>query len=168
MPHRLLRYGGREVAMTIKDRLEADMKEAMRAKDSLRLGVIRMLRSKLLEREVELRGERGRDWRIDDAEALPVIASYAKQRRDSIEGYRQGGRNDLAAGEEAELAIVQSYLPEQMPEAEIRRLVDEAIAASGATSARDMGSVMKHLMPRVRGKADGAVVNRIVRERLGG
>jgi uncharacterized protein YqeY len=157
---------GQEVAMSIKERLEADLKEAMRAKDSVRLGVVRMLKSKLLEREVELRAARGRDWQIDDAEALPVIASYAKQRRDSIEGYRQGGRTDLVASEEAELAIVQGYLPEQMSEAEIRRLVDEAIAAAGATSARDMGAVMKQLMPRVKGKADGGTVNRIVRERL--
>jgi uncharacterized protein YqeY len=152
--------------MSIRERLETEMKEAMRAKESVRLGVIRMLRAKLLEREVELRAARGRDYKLEDAEAVAVIASYAKQRRDSIEGYRQGGRADLVTSEEAELAVVQGYLPEQLPESEIRRLVDEAVAAAGATSARDMGAVMKLLMPRVKGKADGGLVNRIVRDRL--
>jgi len=155
-----------EVAMSIRERLEADMKEAMRAKDQRRLGVIRMLRSKMLEREVELRSDRGRDYRLEEAEALPVVASYAKQRRDSIEGYRKGGREDLVANEEAELAIVQEYLPQQLAEDEIRRIVDEAVAAAGASSVRDIGAVMKHVMPLVKGKADGGVVNRIVRERL--
>lgn len=152
----------------MRERLEADMKEAMRARDQRRLGVIRMLRAKLLEREVELRSDRGRDYRLEDAEALPVIASYAKQRRDSIDGYRQGGREELAADEEAELAIVQTYLPQQMSEDEIRRVVDEAVAQAGATSVRDLGAVMKVLMPRVKGKADGGLVNRIVRSRLEG
>ena len=153
--------------MSIRERLEADMKEALRAKEPRRLGVIRMLRSKLLEREVELRSDRGRDYRIEDAEALGVIASYAKQRRDSIEGYAKGGRDDLVASEEAELAIVQAYLPQQLSEDEVRRIVDQAVAEAGAASERDLGAVMKLVMPKVKGKADGGMVNRIARERLG-
>jgi hypothetical protein len=152
--------------MSIRERLEVDMKEALRAKDPCRLGVIRMLRAKLLEREVELRSARGRDYRLEDSEALPVIASYAKQRRDSIEGYTKGGRTDLVASEEAELAIVQAYLPQQLSEDEIRRVVDQAVATAGATSMRDLGAVMKLVMPELQGKADGGTVNRIVRERL--
>src|SRR5215510_8325507 len=153
--------------MTLKERINADLTAAMKAKDAERLGVVRMLKARLLEAEVELRATRGTDYQLADPEAIGVIASYAKQRRDSIDAYRNAGRADLAAKEEVELGLITQYLPAQLSEEEIRTLVREAIAAAGASSAKDMGSVMKALMPKVKGAADGALVNRIVRELLG-
>jgi uncharacterized protein YqeY len=152
----------------IRDRLEADLKAAMRERDTQRTDCIRMLKSKLLEREVELRAKAGRDHRVTDEEALAVLSTYAKQRRDSIESYRAGGREDLAAAEEAELALVESYLPSQLSDEELRGLVREAVSASGAAEVRDLGRVMKALMPKVQGRADGKRVTEIVREILAG
>ena len=153
--------------MTIRERIVADLTAAMKAKEAERLGVVRMLKSRIMEAEVDQRGQKGPDYVLDDQGCLAVIAAYAKQRRDSIEAYRKGGKEDLAVKEEAELAIIQQYLPAQMPEADVRRIVAEAIAKAGATSAKDMGAVMKLVMPMLKGGADGAVVNRIVRELLG-
>ncbi len=154
--------------MSIRERLDADMKEALRARDARRLNCIRMLKSKLLEREVALRGQHGKDYRIADEEALSVIAAYAKQRGDSIEGYRQGGRDDLVAAEQAELELVRFYLPEPLSEAALRGIIGEAIATSGARSAQDLGAVMKLVAPRTKGLADGRVVNQLVRSMLAG
>jgi uncharacterized protein YqeY len=152
--------------MTIKARLEEDLKQALKAREAERVACLRMLKSKILEREVALRGEKGKDHQLEDEEALQVISAYAKQRRDSIESFRQAGREELAAREEAELAIVSGYLPRQLDREAIERIVDEAIAESGATSPREMGQVMKLVMPRLKGAADGKLVNRIVREKL--
>src|SRR5215813_4780205 len=135
------------------------MKEAMKSGAKDRLSVLRMIKAKMMEAEVDLRVKHGRDYELGDPEATQVLASYAKQRRDSIDSYRQAGREDLAAQEEAELAIIQEYLPKQMGEDEVRSIVREAIAAAGATSARDMGAVMKLVMPKVKGAADGKLVN---------
>src|SRR5262249_7640500 len=104
--------------------------------------------------------------KLSDPEAIKALAAYAKQRRDSIESYRQGGREDLALKEEAELAIVQEYLPKQLAADEVRRIAREAIAEAGATSPKDLGAVMKIVMPRVKGAADGRMVNQIVAELL--
>jgi len=153
--------------MTIRERIVADLTAAMKAKDAERLGVVRMLKSRIMEAEVEQRSRKGPEYVLDDQECLVVIGSYAKQRRDSIEAYRKGGNETLATKEEAELAIIQQYLPARMTEEEVRRIVADAIAKSGATSAKDMGAVMKLVMPMLKGGADGAVVNRIVRELLG-
>jgi uncharacterized protein YqeY len=153
--------------MAIRDQIVADLTAAMKAKDSQRLGVVRMLKSRIMEAEVEQRSRKGADYVLADEECLTVIATYAKQRRDSIEAYRKGGKEDLAAKEEAELAIIQQYLPAQMSEADVRALVAAAISETGATSAKDMGAVMKAVMPKLKGGADGAMVNRIVRELLG-
>lgn len=153
--------------MTIKERLEADMKQALKARDAERLSCIRMLRSQLQTREVALRAEHGREYQITDEEALVAIAGYAKQRRDSIEAYRQGGREDLAAREQTELALVNEYLPKPLSEEEIRGIVREALAECGATSVKDLGTVMRLVMPRLTGAADGKLVTRIVRESLG-
>lgn len=153
--------------MTIRERIVADLTAAMKAKDVQRLGVVRMLKSRIMEAEVEQRGRTGKDSALEDQECLAVIATYAKQRRDSIEAYRKGGKEDLATKEEAELAIIQPYLPSQMSEDDVRRIVVAAIAETGATSAKEMGAVMKAVMPKLKGGADGAVVNRIVRELLG-
>jgi uncharacterized protein len=154
--------------MSIRDRIGTDMTAALRAGDKDRLSVLRMLKARLLEAEVELRRTRGRDAVVDDVTAADTVARYAKQRQDSIEAYRSAGREDLAAREEAELAIVREYLPRALGEDEIRTLVSAAIAESGARSPKDLGPVMKLLQPRVRGIADGAVVSRIAREMLGG
>jgi uncharacterized protein YqeY len=149
--------------MSIKQRLSADMKLALKSKETLRLGCIRMLRSKLLEREVSLRGKHGRDYGITDDEALAVVQTYAKQRRDSIEAYREGGRDDLADREQAELEVIQAYLPQQLGDDELTAVIREAVAEAGAASPADMGAVMKLVMPRVKGRADGKRVNRILR-----
>ena len=151
----------------IKHKLMDDLKVSMKSGDKLRTGCLRMLRSKVLEREVALRPKKGTDYELEDEEALQVISTYAKQRKDSIESYRQGGREDLATKEEAELKIIEEYLPEQMSADELRPIVDEVVAECGASSPKDMGQVMKLVMARVRGSADGKVVNQIVREKLG-
>lgn len=153
--------------MTLKQRITDDMKAAMKAGDRVRLGCLRMLRSKLQEAELAARAKKGLDYSIEDDAALTVVATYAKQRRESIESYRKGGRDDLAAREEQELAVILEYLPQQMSEDEIREVVSEAVEASGASSPKDMGKVMKLVMPRVKGRADGQLVNRIVRETIG-
>jgi uncharacterized protein YqeY len=153
--------------MSIRERIVSDLTAAMKAKDAARLGVIRMLKSRIMEAEVEQRGRKGSEYVLEDQECLAVIATYAKQRRDSIEAYRKGGNEDLAKKEEAELAMIQEYLPAQLSEDEVRRVVAAAIAETGATSAKDMGAIMKIVMPRLKGGADGAVVSRVVRELLG-
>jgi uncharacterized protein YqeY len=152
----------------IKQKLMDDLKASMKSGDKLRTGCLRMLRSKVLEREVALRPKKGADYELEDEEALQVISTYAKQRKDSIESYRQGDREDLATKEEAELKIIEEYLPRQMAVDELQPIVDEVIADSGASSPKDMGQVMKLVMARVRGSADGKVVSQIVREKLGG
>ena len=152
--------------MSIRQHIVADLTAAMKAKDSVRLGVVRMLKSRIMEAEVEQRARKGQDYALEDQECVTVIAAYAKQRRDSIEAYRKGGKEDLAIKEEAELAIIQQYLPLPMSDDDVRRIVASTIAETGATSAKEMGAVMKAVMPRLKGGADGAVVNRIVRELL--
>ncbi len=152
--------------MSIKKRLDADMKNAMKQREQQRLDCIRMLKSRLQERELALRGKHGTDYQITDEEALSVISTYAKQRRDSIESYRQGGRDDLVAAEEAELAIVTDYLPRQLSADELRGMIQEAITESGAQSIKDLGRVMRIIVPETKGAADGKLVNQLVRERL--
>ena len=152
----------------LKQQILDDLKDAMRARDKLRLAVVRMLKAEIQKQEVDLRTTKGRDYALDDDEVLAVVSRAAKQRRESITSFRSGGREDLASREEAELGILEAYLPRQLGADEIGKLVDAAIAASGATGARDMGKVMKVLMPEVKGRADGKLVNQIVKERLGG
>lgn len=125
-----------------------------------------MLNAKILEKEVELRTQKGRDYKLSDPEVVQVIGSYAKQRHQSIESYRQGGREDLAQSEEQELEIVSSYLPKQLDESQIEEMVRQAIAETGASSAKDMGGVMKSVMAKAQGSADGKVVNAVVRRLL--
>lgn len=152
--------------MSLKERIGEEMKAAMKTGDKVRVGVLRMLRAKVLEAEVAAREKQGRDHEATDEEVVAAISSYAKQRRDSIEAYRSAGREDLAAREEAELKIVQEYLPRPLTPDEIRSAVAAAIAEAGATSAKDMGSVMKIVMPRLKGSADGKQVQEIVRALL--
>jgi len=153
--------------MSIKSRIAEDTKTAMKAGEKDRVATLRMLRSRMQEAEVRGRGTEGRDFELDEDAELQVVSSYAKQRRESIESYRNAGREDLASKEAAELAIVQEYLPKQLGADEIREIVKQAIGEVGATAPEDMGAVMKVVMPRLKGVADGKAVNQIVRELLG-
>ena len=152
--------------MSLKERIALDMKAAMKSGDKDRVGVLRMLRARILESEVASRTTQGRDHEATDAEVVDSIASYAKQRRDSIEAYRQAGREDLASREEAELRIVQEYLPRALGDDEIRAIVREAVSEAGDKSPKDMGAVMKLVMPKVKGSADGKKVQELVKEAL--
>lgn len=146
--------------MGLKEKLLQDMKEAMKARDKLRLSTIRMLNSLIKNAEIEKRKN------LTDGEITQLLMKYAKQRRESIEMYEKGGRQDLVDKEKTELRIVESYLPKQLTEAELKRLVKEAIESTGANSPKDIGKVMKYVMPKVEGKADGSAVNKIARELL--
>ena len=146
--------------MGLKERLKEDMKEALKAKDKVKLSTIRMINSLIKNAEIEKRGE------LTDEEIVQLLMKYAKQRRESIEMYEKGGRQDLVEKEKAELTVVESYLPKQMTKEEIREIVKEAIEETGASSLKDIGKVMKVVMPKVRGRADGSLVNKIVRDLL--
>jgi uncharacterized protein YqeY len=148
--------------MALKDRLDEDMKAAMREKAQLKLDTIRMLKSAIKYREIEL----GKP--LDDAGVVAVIGSEVKRRRDSVEQYRAGNRQDLADKEQKEIEVLHAYLPQQLTEAEIRAKVDAAVAAVGAQGMKDMGAVMKALLPEVQGRADGKVVSELVKARLSG
>lgn len=148
--------------MALKEQLEQDLKTAMRDKDALKLSVVRMLKSAIKYREIELMKP------LDDAGVLGVIGSELKRRRDSVEQYRAGNRQDLVDKEEAEIKILQGWLPQQLTEDELRAKVDEAVKATGAQGPKDMGKVMKALQPEVQGKAEGKVVSEMVKARLAG
>lgn len=146
--------------MNFKQRIEEETIKAAKAKDSLRLAALRMLKSGLHNREIDLRRE------LNDGEFLQLVSSMVKQRKDSIEQFERGGRKDLVDKELAELRVIEEFLPPQLSEAEIEAAVDEAIREVGAAGVRDMGKVMKVLMPRLAGKADGKLVGDKVKARL--
>ena len=146
--------------MSLQDRIQSDIAVAMRGGDGLRRDVLRMVSSAAYN--VEKR--QGRP--LTDDEYLGVLSREVKTRRESVEAFRSGGREDLAAKEEAEIAILGDYLPQALTEAEVAELVREAVAATGATSARDMGKVMGWLAPKTRGRADGKRVSELVVQAL--
>lgn len=146
--------------MDILKRVDAEMITAAKAKDKIRLSALRMMKAALHNRQIDLKEK------FTEKEALQVFSSLAKQRKDSIEQFRNGGRIDLAEKEEQELRVIQEFMPEQMSEEEILSVIEKAIEEAGATSARDMGKVMKVLMPRLTGKADGKVVSDMVKAKL--
>lgn len=147
--------------MSLMETVGKGIAQAMKARDQARLAPLRMLKAALMNREVE----RGRP--LDDAEALQVVSSLIKQRRESIEQFDRGGRADLVATERAEIEVLQTFLPPAMDQAELERIVDAAVSEAGATSSRDLGKVMKLIMPRIAGAGvDGKVVNDLVRKRL--
>jgi len=150
----------------LKERITADTKQAMKARDHKIVSVLRMVSAKILEKEVELRRSKGRDYQLNDEETLGVIAAYAKQRRQSIDSYAEAGRDDLVTQEESELEILQRYLPRQLTEEEIASLVEETIRETGANGLEAMGRVMKAVMPKLKGAADGKTVNTIVKQKL--
>lgn len=148
--------------MSLMKKISEDMTVAMRARDQARLAPLRMAKAALMNREVD----KGRE--LDDAESQQVIASLIKQRRDSAEQFQKGGRAELAAREIAEIATLEAYLPPPLDPAEIERAVDDAIKETGASSAKDLGRVMKGVMARLAGRgADGRIVNEVVRRKLG-
>ncbi len=150
--------------MSLKDRISEDIKSAMKAKDKIRLETVRSIKKVLLEKEVSLRPQ-GQE-RLTETQEIEVLSQQAKQRRDSIEQYRQAGRDDLADKEAQELAIIEEYLPGQLSEEEVGAVVDEVIAQTGATSVKDMGKVMGPVMQQLKGRADGQKIQAIVKEKL--
>jgi uncharacterized protein len=148
--------------VTLKERLNQDMKQSLKAHDAARLSAIRMIISAVRNKEIDSRKD------MDDEGVLSVLSTSAKQRRESIEQYEKAGRQDLVDKEKAELEVIMSYMPQQMGREEIEALVKEAIAESGAAGPNDMGKVMKVLMPKVKGRADGKLVNEVVKAALGG
>jgi uncharacterized protein YqeY len=148
--------------MSLKLRITDDMKAAMRAKETARLGTIRLLLAAIKQKEIDERNE------LDDAAVSSIVEKLIKQRKDSISQFQAAGRDDLVAAEQAELAVLQAYLPEQLPPAEVEAAVVAAIAESGAASARDMGKVMALLKPRLAGRADMGQVSMLIKARLAG
>ena len=147
----------------LKQQLKDLLKESMLAKDELKTSVLRFILSGVTYYEIQ---KGGAGYEATDEDVLTVINKEAKQRKDSIEQYKNAGRTDLVDKEAAELLILESYLPKQMGEDEVKALIDEAVTSTGATSAADMGKVMGALMPKVKGKADGGMVSRLVKEAL--
>lgn len=150
--------------MSLQEQLVNDMKESMKSGDSVKVSTIRMLKAAIKNKEIE---KGGTSYKLSDKETLDVIATAIKQRRDSIEQFTKGNRQDLAEKEKKELDILQAYMPPQMSDEDVKAEVKKAITETSASSQKDMGKVMKVLMPRIAGRADGAVVNRIVRELIG-
>lgn len=144
------------------NRIEADLKTAMKAQERERTGTLRMVKAALTNRRIEKREE------LNEEEVVGVLVSMLKQRKDSIDQFTAGNRPDLADKERVEVEIISAYLPAQMDEAAVRAAVAEAVAVSGAAGPREMGKVMAVLMPKVKGRADGKLVNSIVKEMLGG
>jgi uncharacterized protein YqeY len=146
--------------MAYKEKMNNEMVLAAKAKDKTRLSALRMLKSGLHNREIDLKCE------LDEGEFLQLLSSMVKQRRDSIEQFAKGGRADLVEKEEAELKVIEEFLPAQLSEAELDASIAEAIREAGAAGVRDMGKVMKILMPKLTGRADGKAVGDKVKARL--
>jgi len=162
--------------MSLKEKIQADTKEAMVKKDQLKVSVLRMLMASVFNKGKEKRAKLSKDEedleklgelsQLNDEETLEVISSEAKKRRDSIEQYQKGNRQDLADQEKKELEILMAYLPEQMPEEEVRKLVKAKIEELGAGGPQDTGKVMGALMSQLKGKVEGNLVNKIVQEEI--
>lgn len=149
--------------MTLAQRIDSDLKEAMRARDATRLGVLRMLKSALKYAAIDKSGAEGE---LDEAEATQVIRKQVKQRQDSIESFEKGGRTELAEKEKSELTVLNAYLPAAMSVEELSRVVRETIAEVGATTRAQMGAVMKALGPKVAGRTDGKTLSQEVQRQL--
>ena len=148
--------------MSLKEQLTADMKEAMKNKEKERLAVIRMVRGAIRQQEIDGQKELGEE------DVIAVISKEVKMRRDSIEEFQKGGREDLVEKTQAEIDVLLPYLPAQLSEDEVRELVKAAVEQTGASTPKDMGKVMGVLMPKVKGRADGKMVNTIVKSFLQG
>ncbi|CAI6018110.1 GatB/YqeY domain-containing protein [Cohnella sp. JJ-181] len=146
--------------MNLADRLNEDMKQAMRAQDKFRLTTIRMVRAAVKNQEIELRRP------LEDSEVIEILSREVKQRKDSLQEFSKAGRDDLATAAASEIDIISEYLPAQLGEEEIKTLVTQTIQETGASSKADMGKLMGALMPKVKGRADGKLVNQIVQQLL--
>ena len=147
--------------MSLKDRIQEDMKAAMRSGEKERLGTIRLILAAIKQREVDER------ITLDDAQVLAVLEKMIKQRREAIVQFQSGGRSDLVAKETAEVGVLQGYLPAQMSDAELDALIAEAIRTTGATSVKDMGKVMGFVKPKAQGRADMGAVSARIKQKLG-
>lgn len=162
--------------MDLKEKIQADLKEFLKSGKTFETGVLRMVSASILNKEIEKRAKLSKSQPIDEKleeasklteeEALDVMSSEAKKRSDAIREFEKGARQDLADKEKRELDIVKRYLPEQISEDEIRKIAEEAVKKSGAQNQKDMGKVMAEMMPKVKGKADGVLVSRVVKELL--
>jgi len=149
--------------MNLKEKINSDIKDAMRSGDTIRRDTLRFLDSAIKNTEIE---KKKKETGLNDEEVLEVVARSVKQRNDSIQQYTDGGRPELADKEKVELEILKEYMPEQMSEDEIRKVVKEIISAAGTVSASDMGKIMGQAMGKLKGKADGNIVKKIVGEEL--
>ncbi len=146
--------------MGLKEKIEAEMVSAAKAKQPLRLSAIRMIKTALHNKEIDARRD------LEESEILQVLSSLSKQRADSIEQFKKGGRQDLVDKEEAELGVIKEFMPEEMSEEALTNVVESTIQELGATGVKDMGKVMKALMPKIAGKADGKLVSDLVKSKL--
>lgn len=148
--------------MSLNEDLKTAMTEAMKAKDSLRLSAIRLIRTAVKNREIDLRRD------LDDQEVIAVLSTLVKQRKESVQMYRDNKREDLAAKEEQEMAVIHEFLPAQLGEEEILKLIEASISETGAATMKDMGKVMKLVTAQTVGRADGRLVSELVKKRLAG
>ena len=146
--------------MGLEERLVEEMKQAMKSNDKLRLSTIRMIRSAIKNKEIEQRKK------LDDEDILRVIQGMMRKSEESVEQFQIGGRMDLVEKEKKEIEILKSYLPQSLSKEEILKIIDQSIEESQASSLRDLGKVMKSVMPKLAGKADGKLINQLVKERL--
>ncbi len=146
--------------MSLEERLVDEMKQAMKSNDKVRLSTIRMIRSAVKNKEIDLRNK------LDDAEILRVIQGMVRKSEESIEQFKAGGRMDLVEKETKEIEILKSYLPQALSREDVVRIIDESIQETQASSLKDLGKVMKSVMPKLTGKADGKLINQLVKERL--
>ena len=146
--------------MSLEERLVDEMKQAMKSNDKVRLSTIRMIRSAVKNKEIDLRNK------LDDDEILRVIQGMVRKSEDSIEQFKAGGRMDLVEKETKEIEILKSYLPQALSSEDVVRIIDESIQETQASSLKDLGKVMKSVMPKLSGKADGKLINQLVKERL--
>ena len=150
--------------MSLKEQIGEDIKTAMKAKDKVRLQTVRSIKKAILEKEVELRPS-GQDS-LSPEQEIELLSQQAKQRRDSIEQFKNAGRDDLADKESQELAVIETYLPEQVGDEELETIINEIIANSGATTMKDLGKVMGPAMKQLKGKADGKKIQALVKSKL--
>ena len=148
--------------MSLKKRVEDQFKNALKSREELKVSTLRMLKAAIKNREIEQKKE------VDDSEVVRLLSTLVKQRRESIEQYKQGGRTDLAQKEEKEILILEEYLPKPLGEEELLRIIEAAIQEVGASGPKEMGQVMKALMPKLSGRADGKVVSQLVQKKLAG
>lgn len=146
--------------MSLEEKIAEEMKQAMKAGEKSRLSTIRMIRSSLKNKEIELRR------RLEDEDVIKVILGMVRKGEESLEQFQAGGRTDLVEKEKAEIEILKSFLPQPLSQEEILKIIDETIQETQASSLKDLGKVMKAVMPRLGGKADGKVINQLVKERL--